>query len=82
MAETTYHFWVEEKFVETIWSVKAASEEEAQEKLFDRASDMPKLMSGGDITLHSRDTGEQTEVEPITFNPTDSIEAYIKRKGR
>ena len=81
MTETTYHFWVEEKFVETIWSVKAASEEEAQEKLFDRASTMPKLLSSGDITLHSRDTDE-TEVEPITFNSTDSIEAYIKRKGR
>ena len=80
MNETTYHFFVEERFVETIWSVKAANEEEAQEKLFDRASDMPELMSGGDITLHSRQI-DGTEVEPVAgLTPHGFKDATIKGK--
>ena len=65
MKETTYHFWVQERIVETVWSVKATSEEEAQDKLFDRASDMPTLLSGDDITLRSHQVDE-TLVEPVT----------------
>jgi hypothetical protein len=63
--QTTYHFFVEEKFVETIWSINAASEEEAQEKLYDHICDMEELSSVDGITLHSRQV-DTSDMEPIT----------------